>query len=318
MAVSKFEYAMLSNAVYHDKNYINPANYGFEKVDGTAYDRNGFYCETYKRGNDVVIVFRGSDNALNFAHDYDWQRYNITPPEFGDAVDYANMIKDRFSGMSITMTGHSLGGGAVQYVNAMVVKNGGDQLDGVTFGAGGVGNLEECRNINPADIHVTNVAREGDPVPNRLLPKHLGTNEWMPAPCHAYNLNSNGELIESPLGVGGAHSVTGYMVDVGGLPSRPPSAAERTAEWRKENNLSMSGSGRSDQGYAAVMDNGGTNTHEQRGVLQQPFSEVFDFHKALAEHSKGNDEMYARLDALRGGQIVAQQLPQQDQGLARC
>lgn len=55
------------------------------------------------------------------------------------------------------------------------------------------------------------------------------------------------------------------------------------------------------------------NSKERSGVV----AEGFDFHKALAAHIKGNEEMYAQLDAQRGGQHVVQQMPQQEKGLLR-
>lgn len=69
MAVTDSEYAILSNAVYHDKNFINPENYGFRKIRDSQVDADGFYAEAYQRGNEVVIAYRGTNNPLNVLHD---------------------------------------------------------------------------------------------------------------------------------------------------------------------------------------------------------------------------------------------------------
>lgn len=329
MSVSDKEYAILSNAAYHDENYIDPANYGFERISTHRNDVTGFYGETYKRGNDVVVVFRGTDNNLNRGHDVDWVTLGMKPPEFGSALDYykkiENEITENYPGAQLSMTGHSLGGGAVQYVNAMLSVDGENphQVQGVTFGAGGAGNVPQCRGINPDYIAVRNIVRANDPVPH-TLDRQLGSRQSLAATDRSYAVKTNengiGEIVAFPASYLTAHSMIGYLVDVGGLARRNATMAEqglepdgrsaqdRFAQWLAENRqLSLAPDIRGCGGAKTVA-----------SASQESTNEGFDFHKALAEHSKGNDEMYARLDALRGGQIVAQQLPQPDQGLARC
>ena len=168
MSVTDQEYAILSNAVYRDENYIDPANYGFEFVDKLSKDETGFSCELFRRGNDLVMAFRGSDNMLNYYHDLSWVAGAGAPPEFGTAMKFYERAKEyaAANGLTISMTGHSLGGSAVQYVNATIVQSEGRQWPGVTFAVAGVGGL--FPGTDPSSIAVKNYIRNGDAVPENM------------------------------------------------------------------------------------------------------------------------------------------------------
>lgn len=94
MAVTDAEYAMLSNAVYKDGNYISPENYGFTHIAESGKSDKGFYGEAWQRGNDVVVVFRGTDNGQNILHDLQWAATGAEPPEFEDAKTFFSMLKN--------------------------------------------------------------------------------------------------------------------------------------------------------------------------------------------------------------------------------
>ncbi len=214
---------MLSNAVYHDKNYIPPENYGFTCIH-KGWDFTGFYGEVYKRKNDIVIVFRGTASPVNIEHDVEWGVGLRKPPEFTGAMNYYDFVVKNFGeNYSISMTGHSLGGSMVQYVNAMLATQRNYQIQGVAFAPAGVG--EFFPDINPSYIAVRNYIRESDEIP-AVKNKQLGNeNIYLPFKNESYKVEYNngiGEVvgISGDNGLKAQHAMLGYWVDVGNLPTR--------------------------------------------------------------------------------------------------
>lgn len=215
---------MLSNAVYHDeKTYIPPENYGFTCIHKGG-DLSGFYGEVYKRDNDIVIVFRGTASPANVEHDVEWGGGLRKPPEFTSAINYYDFVMKNFGeNYSVSMTGHSLGGSMVQYVNAILATQRNYQIQGVAFAPAGVGKF--FSNIDPSSIAVRNYIRQSDIIP-AIKNKQLGNeNIYLPFKNESYKVEYNNGIGEV-VGISGdndilaQHAMLGYWVDVGNLPTR--------------------------------------------------------------------------------------------------
>lgn len=233
MSVTDAEYAMLSNAVYHKADtYIPPENYDFTRIDQREDDVTGFYGEVYQRGDDIVIVFRGSKNMLNYGHDLQWGINGAQPPEFRSAkIFYEDIMKDYGNkGFSISMTGHSLGGSMVQYNNAWSTLEGGYQVPGVAFAPAGVGDF--FPGLDPESIAVKNYIRDSDVVPG-IKNVQLGYESvplaWKNESYEVrYNDEGIGEIVSTPAtdAILTQHAMLGYWVDVGHLQTRPAAASQ--------------------------------------------------------------------------------------------
>lgn len=242
MAVSDEEYAILSNAVYRDADFISPENYKFEEIPDLHMSDNKteFYAEAYrhKPENEVVIAYRGTANLLNIIHDFEMWRGGKKPPEFDMAMEYYHRVKaycDDKSLSLIGMTGHSLGGSMVQYVNAMLATKEGYQIQGVAFAPAGVGEFFPDIDPNDKSIFVTNYIREGDPIPEKMNKQLGNSTESLSKTDQSYSVQFSegvGEIL-SRFEPGGLtpHRMLGYLVDVAQLPTIPIGNGEAFAEY---------------------------------------------------------------------------------------
>lgn len=225
MSITDAEYAMLCNAVYRDKNFISPENYGFISQKRWEDAKTGFCAEVFQRDIDLVIVFSGTKNELNFKHDIQWKFKGSQPPELEAAIDFYDNILREYGdkGLTISLTGHSLGASAVQYVNANLSIRRGYQVKGVAFAPAGVGDL--FLGLDPSSIAVKNYIRDGDVVPETMN-KQLGyKNVYLPTTIQSYEVqytNGIGEIIGTftDPGILVEHNMLGYWVDVGNLTTR--------------------------------------------------------------------------------------------------
>lgn len=242
MAVSDKEYAILSNAVYRDEDLISPEIYGFSKIDKLekSDDDIGFYAAAYKRerDNEVIIAYRGSDNRLNYYHDIIMVD-GIKPPEFDKAMEFYDEVetycKENYLSL-VGMTGHSLGGAMVQFVNAKLAIERGYQIGGTAFAPAGIGSF--FPGLDASSIAVKNIIREGDWIPE-LMNKQLGSPEWtmyLPRSNQSYSVQYSegvGEILSTPdTGIISAqHAMLGYLVDVAHLPTIPVGNREAFVEY---------------------------------------------------------------------------------------
>jgi hypothetical protein len=229
VAVKDEEYAILSNAVYRDADLILPENYGFTKELDKSDGGIGFYAAAYKResDNEVIIAYRGSDNRLNYYHDLIMVD-GIKPPEFDKAMEFYDEVETYCKKHNLSlvgMTGHSLGGSMVQFVNAKLAIERGYQIGGAAFAPAGIGRL--FPGLDVSSIAVKNFIREGDWVPE-LMNKQLGNPEWnkyLPRKDQSYSVQyTEGigyEFLSRPPGVFAQHSMLGYLVDVAHFQTRP-------------------------------------------------------------------------------------------------
>lgn len=144
----------LSKAVY-GRNY-GKTIHGWKCIDYKEA-KNGLYAETYKKGNKVVVVVRGTefDSSSDIRNDLEMAGY-IVPEQLKTAKEYVcNVVKRYGNSCEISLTGHSLGGSIVQGIGTET------GLETVTFSAYGVGDLR----INKNNINnITNYGSSSDPI----------------------------------------------------------------------------------------------------------------------------------------------------------
>ncbi|GAB4266932.1 vWA domain-containing protein [Deferrisoma sp.] len=76
----------------------------------------GFEAVVYRHGDRYVLAYAGTDPASPG----DWgadvgQAAGKMPKQYGQAVEYAREVTDRYGRSNVVLTGHSLGGGLAQY-----------------------------------------------------------------------------------------------------------------------------------------------------------------------------------------------------------
>lgn len=115
-----------------------------------------FTAMTFKRDNNIVIAYRGTDfDCLG-----DWLQ--DTAYALGEAgqelatIQYANAIAEKYPNARIYVTGHSLGGYLAQIGGAELVKNHKDQIEEIAYfngiGLAAFSNIKEA--INEMDKYV--------------------------------------------------------------------------------------------------------------------------------------------------------------------
>ena len=80
-------------------------------------DISGFEGDIYYKGNDVVVVYNGTNSPMDVASDVNMS-LSKRPFQTNAAVDLYNQAKILFPDANITVTGHSLGGSLAQIVSA--------------------------------------------------------------------------------------------------------------------------------------------------------------------------------------------------------
>ncbi len=114
-----------SIAVYGKKGASMPEGY-VRKDEPVENKSNGFYGEVWQKGNDIVIVYRGTDSdgnqlsefAKDLRNDIAMARKNI-PAQATDALALYDKIKRENKHCDISVTGHSLGGSLAQIVGSI-------------------------------------------------------------------------------------------------------------------------------------------------------------------------------------------------------
>ena len=107
---SVLEYMQLSEHVYasSDKNDIG-IPVGWEELDWQTDKWDGFSVGAYKKGNEIVIAYTGTNgimDALNWTGGL-----GVPVTQVLDAMGYYLAFRAAFPTATITFTGHSLGGG---------------------------------------------------------------------------------------------------------------------------------------------------------------------------------------------------------------
>ena len=132
------DYKILSKAAYvaNTGKTIN----GWKRIKTKSYS-DGYYAEAYQKGNQIVIVSRGT----NFNSIYDLKNDLVMasgslPSQFYSAEKFFNELRDTYGDKyKFVLTGHSLGGSISQALGAVT------GLETVTFSAYGIGHIKYDR-----------------------------------------------------------------------------------------------------------------------------------------------------------------------------
>lgn len=173
---------------YHDNNK--------ELLDGAIqldsyHMKSGLDAYVLQKDNDIVVVFRGTQQYNKDLDDGAEILFNKTPKQAKEAYEICKEIKNKYQGYDITVTGHSLGGGIGTYAAA---KNG---LQAVVFNPiGTAGLIEPGENMDASRI--INYCNPRDWVASGNANEHLGT---------CYEVNSKGFTSKKAKGVFAHHDI---------------------------------------------------------------------------------------------------------------
>lgn len=159
------EMKQASTAVYGKSRM--PA--GYTRVSAPVENKkNGFYAEVCGKGNDIVIVYRGTEifSGRDLVNDVAMARGNI-PAQATDALELHDKVKRENPNADITVTGHSLGGSLAQVVSGI------RGTESVTFNAYGTGNLFKDSYKLKTD-NITNYVNEYDSLAMANVENNIG------------------------------------------------------------------------------------------------------------------------------------------------
>ena len=107
---------------------------------------NGFFATVVKKGNDVVIIYRGTDDSKDIVQDIKMWKFHKLPEQLDDAISLYDEVAKycKNNRYRLSVTGHSLGGSLAAIVSAM------RGIEAVTFNPYGVKNL-----LNPNIKYIT-------------------------------------------------------------------------------------------------------------------------------------------------------------------
>ena len=153
----------MSIYVYCDGNGNIPKGWDFVRVDSNK--KTGYYAETYKKGNEIAIAYRGSDinwkkGIFEAGKDIsnDTKMLGMLKPEqLADAKNTYNEVKKSYPNSKIVLTGHSLGGSLSQMVSAETGTK------AVTFNAFGTGKILSQNGFSKAEQRLLNITNYGNP-----------------------------------------------------------------------------------------------------------------------------------------------------------
>ncbi len=162
----------LSGYVYRNNQFQKPKDW--IEVGKSEGKNTGFYAETFVRGNDVVISFRGTDvergnkaKAQDFVLSDIPMGAKLLPAQIVNAQKYYKEIKKQFPNSNIIFTGHSLGGSVAQILGAEYGH------ETVTFNAYGVGDLMGSYHVKNFD-NITNYGNANDTIFAANAQNHIG------------------------------------------------------------------------------------------------------------------------------------------------
>ncbi len=126
---------------------------------------NGFYACVVRKGNDITIVYQGTDFTKPQDYDDDIAMgLGKWPKQADNALDLYDYIKDEYPGCDVSVAGHSLGGSLAQIVG--VLRN----TTAVTFNAYGTKQIIKNRYGSMIDLN-----RKFENITNYTNPKDLLT-----------------------------------------------------------------------------------------------------------------------------------------------
>jgi len=137
-------YAQMANRVYEAPNWAKAKVNGWETWsfgEGSENTTGGFHGCIYKKGSEVVVVFRGTSSARDFTADVKLA-VGFCPKQASAAKDLFERAKNIFKDSEIVLVGHSLGGGLAQVVSHWY------KVPFVTFNAPPMGGTIQKTKIN--------------------------------------------------------------------------------------------------------------------------------------------------------------------------
>ncbi|MDR1168128.1 MAG: DUF2974 domain-containing protein [Heliobacteriaceae bacterium] len=96
-----------------------------------------FACAAFKKGDEIIIAYRGTDDIIDIITDSHFIAKKI-PPSTKKAKEFYIKVKEKFPNHQIYVTGHSLGGAYAQIVAARAIRDG-ELCNAITFNAPGFG-----------------------------------------------------------------------------------------------------------------------------------------------------------------------------------
>lgn len=109
-----------------------------EQSNTDVYKIANLAAAAYKKGNEVIVAYRGTDGIVDVITDAGFLLKKI-PKSYILAKNFYLKIKKMNPNCKIYCTGHSLGGAYAQMVVARAIKDGDDCPQAITFNAPGLG-----------------------------------------------------------------------------------------------------------------------------------------------------------------------------------
>ncbi|MEI7474198.1 MAG: Mbeg1-like protein [bacterium] len=156
---------------------------GWEIVDKLIDNKSGFLGYTFKKDNNVVVCYKGTD----FNSAADWFGSDLSfllgrkPPQYTFAKQLYLKAKEKFGkDNEIMVSGTSLGGGLAELLGTDVCK---DKV--ITFNPVGTHRVNKAPNNNQENSHIFNIVIKTDVVGN--LFKHHGNVLYVDGPVPINN-----------------------------------------------------------------------------------------------------------------------------------
>lgn len=136
------ELSTLSKLAYSGQ--ISEGIYGWKLLTQfSSTSDSGFSYSTFTRDKEIVIAFRGTDSISDISADLGFLSGSWTG-QYEEAAKLVSKIQNEFLDFSITVTGHSLGGGIAQLMAAMY------KLEGASFEAPGAKDITKTEGFRIA------------------------------------------------------------------------------------------------------------------------------------------------------------------------
>ncbi len=140
-----------------------------EMISAPMFD--GLYYTVYKKDNEIVLCFRGTEKSDkgDIGNDFKMGILRRLPSQAKYGLNIYDELKKAYPDCQITVIGHSLGGSIAQMIGAM------RETFAVTFNAFGTGDiLRRYKNISINPTNITNYCNPDDPITCDNANHHIG------------------------------------------------------------------------------------------------------------------------------------------------